>query len=115
MGQDVADDVVFQRLVEHGFPPWETEIHGKWIDTQKALRGAQKGQPVALVPANWELMSMDENGKLTAHATSVLAFDISRAGTLVYSNGSEIFSLRAGNKPERLCSQRMIQQVMAFG
>ncbi len=91
------------------------ELHGKWIDTQKALRAAEKGQPQALVPASWELMCMNEEGKLTSLATSVLAFDVSSDGALVYTNGSEVLSLRPGEKPQKICAQRMIQQVMAFG
>lgn len=88
-------------------------LHGRWIDTQKAMEKA-KGQPVALVPADWQLMSMDDAGKLTTHASSMLAFDIAPDGAIVYTNGSEIFCL-AGDKPQRICSQKMIQQVMAFG
>ncbi|HVT83315.1 MAG TPA: hypothetical protein VHM90_21930 [Phycisphaerae bacterium] len=90
------------------------ELHGKWIDTQKALRAAEKGKPAALVPATWELMSMTEDGTLKSLATSVLAFDMAPDGTLVYSNGSEIFRLPPGGPAERVCAHRMIQQVMVF-
>jgi hypothetical protein len=90
------------------------ELHGKWIDTQKAMRAASKGQPVALVPPTWELMTLDGDGKVTSLAKSVLSFDVRPDGTVVYTNGSEIFSLTPGGNPERICTQRMIQQVMAF-
>jgi len=90
-------------------------LHGRWIDTQKALRAAEKGQAMALVPATWELMSMDDKGEITSLAKSVLAFDVAPDGTLVYTNGSEIFSLAADGGPQKVCGQRMIAHVMAFG
>jgi hypothetical protein len=90
------------------------ELHGKWIDTQKALRAAEKGQPTALVPLSWELMSMTGEGKVHSIATSVLAFDLAPDGSLVYTNGSEIFVLPPGAKAECVCAHRMIQQVTAF-
>jgi hypothetical protein len=90
-------------------------LHGRWIDTQKALKAAQKGQPGALVPASWELMCMDEKGALTTLATSVLAFDLAPDGRVVYTNGTEIHVISTEGKSERVCEQRMISQVMAFG
>jgi len=90
-------------------------LHGQWIDTQKALRSAAKGQPRALVPATWELMVMEEGGKATSLASSVLSFDLVPGGGVVYTNGSEIFTVAAGEKAEKVCSHRMISQVMTFG
>ena len=88
-------------------------LHGKWIDAEKALKAANKGQPAALVPASWELFRMSPNGTLDSLATAVLSFDIAPDGTIIHTNGAEIFTLSQGEKPERICTHRMIQQVMA--
>jgi hypothetical protein len=91
------------------------QLYGKWIDVNKALKSATKGQAVSLVPNTWELVRMDADGKLTVLAPGVLSFDLAPDGTVVYTNGSEIFTISDGGKPERLCAHRMIQHVMALG
>jgi len=88
-------------------------LHGKLIDAEKILK-AQKGKPAALVPATWELLRMTPDGKLQPLATHVLSFDLAPNGTILYTNGSEVFTLPLDGKPERLCAHRMIQQVMAI-
>jgi hypothetical protein len=89
-------------------------LHGKWIDAEKALKAANKGQPAALVPASWELFRMTPDGQLHSLATAVLSFDLAPDGTIIYTNGAEVFALSSNEKPERLCAHRMIQQVMAI-
>ena len=67
-----------------------------------------------LVPATWELMSMDHQGKVESLAKHVLSFDLAPEGEIVYTNGSEVFRVSAGQVPNLLCAHRMIQQVMIF-
>jgi hypothetical protein len=98
--------------------PYDTtlmQLHGRWIDAKKVQAAATSGQPVALVPASWELMKMDSAGKVTSLAKHVLAFDIGGDGTIAYTNGSEIFVVPVGAEAERVCAHRMIQQVMVLG
>jgi len=89
-------------------------LHGKWIDAEKAMKAAAKGKPVPLVPESWELMRMDESGKSQSLAGGVLSFDLAADGTVVYTNGSEIYVIGQDGKSERVCAHRMIQQVIAI-
>lgn len=88
-------------------------LHGQRIDAEKAIKAA-RGQPAALVPASWELQRMTADGKTTTLAAAVLAFDLAPDGSLVYTNGSEIFHLSADGKPARVCTHSMVQQIVAL-
>jgi hypothetical protein len=57
---------------------------------------------------------MTPDGQLHSLATAVLSFDLAPDGTIIYTNGAEVFALSSNEKPERLCAHRMIQQVMAI-
>jgi hypothetical protein len=89
-------------------------LHGKIIDAEKVLKAAAKGQPLALVPNSWELVRRAAAGKETVLAQGVLSFDLAPNGTVIYTNGSEIFTLAPDAKPQRLLAHRMIQQVMVL-
>ncbi len=88
-------------------------LWGKLIDAEKAMTAASKGKPAALVPASWELVRMDKDGKQEVLAKSVLSFDLCGDGTIVYTNGSEIFLLDKDRKAERICAHKMIEKVLA--
>lgn len=89
-------------------------LWGRMIDAEKVLRAAEKGKPVPLVPQDWELVRMTSDGSQAVLAKGVLSYDVGSDGTVVYTNGSEIFHLPADGTPTRLCAQHMIQQVVAL-
>jgi hypothetical protein len=51
-----------------------------------------------LVPRSWELIRRDPAGRTEVLAQHVVSFDLDAEGNLVYSNGFEVFSLRAGER-----------------
>ena len=57
---------------------------------------------------------MTPDGTRPPLATAVLSFDLTPDGPIIYTNGSEVFTLSPNENPQRLCAHRMIQQVMAI-
>jgi hypothetical protein len=49
-----------------------------------------------LVPASWELVCRNRKGQEFASARHVVSFDVAHDGTIVYSNGLELFRLVDG-------------------
>lgn len=89
-------------------------LYGKVIHAEKAMNAAAKGKAVSLVPANWELLKITSQGDQVVVAKNVLAFDLSPTGAIVYTNGSEVFSLTADGQSQTLCAQRLIERVLAL-
>ena len=89
-------------------------LWGRLIDAEKAVRASKKGTPAALVPNTWELLRLQPDGSLQPLAKGVLSFDIAADGTVIYTNGSEVFTLGPDGAGQRLCAQHMIQQVLAI-
>jgi hypothetical protein len=87
-----------------------------WGNLVEAGEGASQGDEAPdLVPASWELVRRSVEGQIEVLAKSVLAYDLTADGTLLYSNGSSVTSLSPGGKVTRLHRDRLIQQVVALG
>lgn len=78
------------------------------------IRAQQGGEDEAadLVPSSWQLARRRGGGKEEILARGVLAYDVGADGSIVYSNGSAIFTLTADGRKERIVSERMIEQVV---
>ncbi len=92
-------------------------IWGNLIDAERAAREDRLGDPEApsLVPSSWQLVRRTADGSTDVLAKSVLSFDLSADGSVVYSNGSAIqrIHLEAGAS-ERVAVGRMVEQVVAL-
>lgn len=89
-------------------------LQGRRIDAQKALRSANLVQGVpSLVPESWALVSRTREGVDTVLATHVASYDISSAGTIVYSNGCGVFILEQGGTPSLAVTNELIADVVA--
>ncbi len=88
-------------------------LRGKVIDAEKTLRKGNSimGVP-SLVPSSWELIRRSPDGRETAVARNVAAFDISRDGTIVFSNGCGIYTLDPQEKPRLLLRDHLIEDVL---
>ena len=90
-------------------------LHGKMIDAEKLLKAAGKNKAVPLVPPTWELLKISPDGAQAVLAKGVLSFDLGTDGTVVYTNGTEIFELPPGGIEQRVCAHKMVERVMAMG
>ena len=71
-------------------------LHGRMVELSKAGVDAQ-GQG-GIVPRSWELVRRDAAGRTEVLAQHVVSFDLDADGNVVYSNGFEVFALRAGER-----------------
>ena len=89
-------------------------LWGKFIDADKASKMAKEGDAPALVPAEWELIRRSTDGTEKTLARSVLSFDMTAEGHILYSNGSAVYHLDADGNPNRLCASKLIEHIAAL-
>lgn len=89
-------------------------LHGNLVDAHKAIEASKKrGDAVpALVPASWKLVKITPDGEESEIEESVLAFNLSKEGTLIYSNGSAIFEKKEGEKRNLLRKEQYVQRIV---
>ena len=61
-------------------------LYGRYIDAQRIMKNAGKGDAPPLVPASWQLIRQPPDGAESVCATSVLSFDLCDDGSLVYTH-----------------------------
>jgi hypothetical protein len=84
-------------------------IWGNLVQAQKQQRTEDEG--LDLVPKSWELHQRDSKGDTKVLAGGVLAYDIAKDGTILYTNGNALFLLHPNGKKEHLLNESMIEQV----
>ncbi len=89
-------------------------LWGNLIDARKALRKARGEEAPDLVPKSWELVKRASNGDETILARGVVSYDLCPDGSILYTNGSAIFSRTPDGKVEKLAKHSYIQQVVAL-
>jgi hypothetical protein len=88
-------------------------LRGRIIDVQKSLREAEKNHEApSLVPKSWELVRRGPTGAEDVVAKGVLAFDLTTAGTVVYTNGSAIYQVDSQNKARQIAKGALIEQLL---
>lgn len=66
------------------------------------------------VSRSWTLVKKAPNGGLENLATGVLTFDLCDDGSLLYTNGSRIFSRTPSGETQDVLKEQFISQVLAF-
>jgi hypothetical protein len=84
-----------------------------WGNLVSAPQPTTDNDAPSLVPDSWQLIRR-MNGSNSVMAKGVLSFDLSEGGTILYTNGSAVFSIRPDEKPKRLCREPMIEQVISI-
>ena len=89
-------------------------LHGRRIDTEKALRSEQPVQGVpSLVPGDWVLVSRNRDGVERVLATNVASYDMDAGGAVIYSNGRGVFVLGKDGASGLAHSGDLIGEVVA--
>ena len=89
-------------------------IWGNLIDAEKEMRAAPQEEAPGLVPKDWELVHEPASGDARIIARGVLSYDLRPNGTVRYSNGSAVFRLEPGGKPERVLKHNFIERIIAW-
>lgn len=71
-------------------------------------------EPPSSVPRDWQLVRIVVGGRPEVLASGVLAFDLGRDGSLVYSTGSAIHHVSPGGERRRLLSEERIEALIAL-
>ena len=90
-------------------------IWGNLIDAEEAAKRSRFGDAdaPALVPRSWQLVRQRAGGyKPETIAEGVLSFDAREDGTIVYTNGSAIYTLTGDGQSERVLVDNLIEQVI---
>jgi hypothetical protein len=85
-------------------------IWGNLVQSQKA----GEDEAMDLVPPSWLLARKAGSGPEEILAKGVLAYDIARDGSIVFSNGNAIFVRHPDGRKERLLTGAMIEQVVVL-
>ena len=84
-------------------------IWGNLVQGQRQKRVEDEG--VDLVPKSWELHKRSPGGQTQVLAGGVLAYDVGKGATIVYTNGNALFLLHPDGRKDRLLNESMIEQV----
>lgn len=85
-------------------------IWGNLVQAQKA----GEDEAMDLVPSSWQLARRTGSGPEEILAKGVLAYDLARDGSIVYSNGNAIFVRHPDGRKEPVLTERMIEQVVVL-
>jgi len=97
-----------------GLNPRHLMLWGKLIDAEKAERQTRKGAAAGLVPRDWELVRRAADGSEKILAEGVVSYDVCQDGSVVFTNGSEVFHL-VGDRKHRLCEGKLIEHITVLG
>lgn len=91
----------------------EIILKGKRIDAEKALQKENKVNGVpSLVPASWQLISRDRQGKETVLAANVVSYDMRTDGSIIYSNGRGVFLLGGPGQSSLIIKSDLVADVI---
>lgn len=103
-------------LTSAGGPPEQQSptnlmLWGQMVDTRHFMRSQNSGNEASLVPKEWELVKRSAAGKETILASSVLAFDVSTDGRVIYTDGGRVLTTANDGTEEVLAKDAMIERV----
>jgi hypothetical protein len=87
---------------------------GNIMQAQRDAEGLFEREKDGLVAKTWELVKKPPQGDPQVLERGVLSFDICGDGSILYTDGSRIFFLRAGGSKETLGKDEFISQVLAL-
>uniref|UniRef100_B8HW72 Uncharacterized protein n=1 Tax=Cyanothece sp. (strain PCC 7425 / ATCC 29141) TaxID=395961 RepID=B8HW72_CYAP4 len=93
--------------------PKQLRAWGDWI-TPELVRDRNRSEADAppLVPKTWQLRRQALQGEPQVLAEGVLSYDLASDGTIIYTNGSGIYTLSPKGERQRLWVSPMIETVM---
>lgn len=100
---------------KEGPTPQHMMLWGKMIDAEKAELKARKGEPVALVPDDWQLIRRTVDGAETVLQSGVVSYDLAEDGSVVYSNGSAVYLRSPDGRTSQICTGKLVEHVAVVG
>ena len=97
--------------------PSETQKMKVWdhlIDLQKLPKdkNRKEGDAPSLVPNSWQLICQKTDGTETVIAEGVLYYDLKNDGSIIYTNGNNIYSLtELSEKPKKILAHKLVEHL----
>lgn len=91
--------------------PRHLMLWGRLVDAEKAEKRSGKGEATGLAPKDWELVRCAPDGSEAVLADGVVSYDLCSDGSLVFTNGSDVFHLDLEGRKHRLCEGKLIETV----
>ncbi|MEW6157251.1 MAG: hypothetical protein AB1813_07445 [Verrucomicrobiota bacterium] len=85
-----------------------------WGNRVSASAHNSKDESIGLVPKSWRLYRQRPGQNPEPLANGVVTYDLMADRSIVYSNGTSIFHIDPSGKSERLCGERLIEQVVVL-
>jgi hypothetical protein len=98
--------------VQRRMDPRQLFIYGNLARAQ--MPQSQEDEAQGSVPSSWELVRRAPGGQTETIARGVVAFDVARDGSVLYSDGATITRLTPEGRSERLLQADLIEQVLAL-
>jgi hypothetical protein len=98
--------------VQKRLDPRQLFIHGNLVNAQ--MNHVEQDDSHGRVPSSWELVRQRAGGQTEVIAKSVLTFDLSANGSVLYSDGAAIMQIDSQGKSERVIQAELIEQVLAL-
>lgn len=93
-------------------PQQKLKAWGEMLSPENRNKKHQaEGDAPSLVPKDWELVRQGVQGVPEVLATAVLAYDLTKDGQVVYTNGSGVYTLNSQGQSERVMVGKMIEAV----
>lgn len=89
-------------------------LYGRVIEAQKAMRNRKQDKP-ASVPDTWELIRQTAQGDVKTLATGVGHYDLGPDGSVVYTNGVNVWQLTKDGEKTELVKDNLIERVSVVG
>ena len=91
--------------------PAHLMLWGQMVDTRHFMRRQKSDENARLVPKEWKLVRRSGDGEETVLASSVMAYDVSNDGRVVYTDGSKVMTVAEDGTEEILAEDAMIERV----
>ena len=97
--------------------PSETQkmkVWGHLIDLQKLPKdkNRKEGDAPSLVPNSWQLICHKTDGTEIVIAEGVLYYDLKNDGSIIYTNGNNIYSLtELSEKPKKILAHKLVEHL----
>lgn len=98
--------------VQRRLDPRQMFIYGNLMRAH--MPQAQEDEAQGMVPSSWELVRRAPGGQTEVIAKNVLAFDVARDGSVLYSNGAAITRLDPSGHSEHVLKAELIERVLAL-
>lgn len=89
-------------------------LWGRAVEADKKAREANVDEPRDLVPASWQLIHRQVDGRERVLGKAVLGYDVAPDGSVLFTDGRAVYRCAVEGKPEKVLEHFPIEKVVAL-